>query len=150
MTEPTESPEPTEPTEPPEPTEPTEPTEPSQDEPTSGLRNPAAAARGVGSATLLLEALVLLLALVPVTKLSGQVSPAVIGILLGLVVVCVVTCGVLKRNWGWYVGTAIQVAIILTGFFNWALLVLGVVFLGIWAYVLYVRRTILRPAHFDH
>jgi hypothetical protein len=123
---------------------------PEQEEPTSGLRNPVAAARGVGAATLLLEALVLLLALVPLTKLSGHVSPGVIGILLGLVVVCVVTCGLLKRGWAWHLGTAIQVAIILTGFLNWALLVLGVVFLAIWAYVLYVRRTIQRPAHFDH
>ncbi|GAA1699954.1 DUF4233 domain-containing protein [Fodinicola feengrottensis] len=123
---------------------------PEEEEPTSGLRNPQAAARGVGSATLLLEALVLLLALVPLTKLSGHVSGLEIGVLLGLIAVCVLTCAVLKRSWGWHLGTAIQVAIILTGFFNWALLVLGLVFLAIWAYVLHVRRTVLRPAHFDH
>lgn len=118
--------------------------------PTSGLRNPAAAARGVGAATLLLEALVLLLALVPLIKLSGHVSGATIGILLGLVAACVLACAVLKRSWGWHVGTAIQVAVILTGFLNWALFVLGIVFLAIWLYVLHVRRTLTRPAHFTH
>ncbi|WP_163509967.1 DUF4233 domain-containing protein [Fodinicola acaciae] len=118
--------------------------------PTSGLRNPAAAARGVGAATLLLEALVLLLALVPLVKLSGRVSGAQIGILLGLVALCVLTCAVLKRAWGWHVGTVIQVAVMATGFFNWALLVLGVVFLAIWLYVLHVRRTLTRPARFTH
>lgn len=118
--------------------------------PTSGLRNPAGAVRGVASVILLLEAVVLLMALVPIAKLGGGLGPGVLAILLGLVVVCVATCGVLSRSWGWYFATAVQIAILATGFLQGALFVVGGVFLAVWIYALWLKSSFKRPARFDH
>jgi hypothetical protein len=119
-------------------------------EPTSGLHNPQAAARGVAMGTLLLEALVLLLALAPIRMLSGSLSGGQLAALLGLAAACIATCGLLRRSWGWHVATVLQVLLVLTGIFQWALFVLGAVFLLIWLYVLRVRATVAKPATFDH
>ncbi|GIH19944.1 DUF4233 domain-containing protein [Rugosimonospora africana] len=111
--------------------------------PRSGLRNPAGAVRGVGAGTLVLEAIVLLLAIVPLTKLGGVHSPgAAIGAVLGLVVLCVVLAGLLRHRWAWYAGIVLQVALFACGLFHIALAVLGVLFGAVWGYVLYVRRSV--------
>lgn len=107
----------------------------------SGLRNPAAAVRGVGAVTLVLEAIVLLLALAPLAVLTG-LSPARVAVLLALAAACLVLVGLLRFGWAWYAAAALQVAVIATGAFQWSLAVLGVVFLLIWAYVVRLRRTV--------
>lgn len=111
--------------------------------PGSGLRNPAAAVRGVGAGTLVMEAIVLLLAIVPLAKLAGRLPGATIGAILALVVACLVLAGLMRYRWAWYAGLALQVALALCGVFHLALLVLGIIFGGVWAYVLSVRRTVL-------
>jgi hypothetical protein len=118
--------------------------------PSSGLRNPAVAVRGVAAGTLVLEVIVMLLALAPINTLGGGLSAVRIGIVAGLAAGCVVVAAALRRFWAWQLGTALQVAIAATGFFQWALFVLGTVFLLIWLYVLKLRRDLGRPAAFDH
>jgi hypothetical protein len=120
------------------------------DAPISGLRNPQAAVRGVGMATLILEAIVLLLALVPISKLSTGISGGQLVVLAGLAVGCLLVCGLLRRPWGWRLATVLQLAVVLTGFIHYTMFVLGGVFLLIWLYVLRVRVTVSRPAKFDH
>ncbi len=114
----------------------------------SGLRNPAAAVRGVGAGALVIEALVLLLAIVPLHTLGVRMAGFAIGAVVGLAVACVLLAGMLRMAWAWYAGMVVQVLLLACGFFHVALAVLGVLFGGVWAYVLSVRRSVLgsRPA----
>jgi hypothetical protein len=116
--------------------------EPGGEGPRSGLRNPAGAVRGVGAGTLVLEAIVLLLAIVPLTKLGGHLTGAAIGAVLALVVLCVLVAGLLRHRWAWYAGIVVQVALFGCGVFHVALAVLGVLFGAVWGYVLYVRHSV--------
>lgn len=114
-----------------------------QDAPRSGLRNPAGALRGVGAACLAIEALVLLLAIQPLRVLGGNLAGWGVWSMVGLAVLCCVLAGLLRRRWAWYAGVVVQVLVIGAGVAQWAIAVLGVIFAGIWLYVLHLRRSIL-------
>jgi hypothetical protein len=109
----------------------------------SGLRNPKAAVRGVGSAALVCETLTLLLAIQPMRVLGVHLTGAAIGSIVALAVICVLLCGVLRFNWAWYAGFAVQAALMTCGFFHPSLAVLGVLFALVWGYVFSVRRSVL-------
>ena len=109
----------------------------------SGLRNPQGAVRGLGAGTLILEAIVLLLAIQPIRILGGDLSGWGIGAVVTLAVLCVVVAGSMKRRWAWHAGTALQVLLLLGGLFHWSLAALAVIFGAAWAYATYVRRSIL-------
>ncbi|MFC7545433.1 DUF4233 domain-containing protein [Plantactinospora sp. GCM10030261] len=110
----------------------------------SGLRNPVAAARGLGAATLGLEALVLLLAIQPLRVLGGGLTGPTIAVVVSLAVAAIVTAGLLRRPWGWHAGTAVQGLLLLAGLLHLSLGALGLIFGGVWLYVLHIRRVILR------
>ncbi|MFY1651546.1 DUF4233 domain-containing protein [Solwaraspora sp. WMMB762] len=109
----------------------------------SGLRNPPAAARGLGAATLGLEALVLVLAIQPIRMLGDGSGPAAMVASAVLAVGAVTLAGLLRRGWAWYAGTVLQGLVLLAGLLHWSLLVVGVLFGVVWAYVWHVRRVIL-------
>ncbi len=109
----------------------------------SGLKNPAAAVRGVGMGTLVLEVIVLLLALQPVRQFSSAGAGVALGVVGALILACVLTMGALRRDWGWRLGLVVQIGIIIAGLVHWSLIVIGALFLAIWIYVLRVRRTVL-------
>src|SRR5207245_9165736 len=111
--------------------------------PRSGLRNPAAAVRGVGAGALAIEALVLLMAIVPLAKVGGAHAGAAVGAAIGLAVLSGVLAGLLRHTWAWYAGIALQVVLFGCGLLHVALAVLGLLFGAVWAYVLKVRRTVL-------
>jgi Protein of unknown function (DUF4233) len=117
--------------------------QPEPGEPRSGLRNPAAAVRGVGAGALAIEALVLLMAIVPLTKVAGHRTGAAVAAAVALAVVCAVLAGLLRYRWAWYAGIALQVVLFACGLLHVAFAVLGVLFGAAWGYVLSVRRTIL-------
>jgi hypothetical protein len=106
----------------------------------SGLRNPSAAVRGVGAGALVMELIVLLLAIVPLVKLHAGAAAAGAGV---FAVLCGVLAGLLRFRWAWYAGIALQLALIVAGVLHVALVVLGIIFGGVWAYVLNVRRRVL-------
>ena len=114
----------------------------------SGLRNPTAAVRGVGAGALVMEALVLLLAIQPMRVLGVRLSGVAIVVIVSLAVLCLVLTGLLRKAWAWPAGLVPQAVLIVAGFvFHLSLTVLGVLFGLVWAYVLNVRRTVLkRPA----
>jgi uncharacterized protein DUF4233 len=117
---------------------------PAADDKPSGLRNPRASVRGVGAAALSVEALVLLLAIQPMRVLRVHLTGAAIGTIIGLAVLCILLAGMLNRNWAWYAGFVVQLALIVTGFiFHISLTIIGVLFLLLWIYVVSVRRTVL-------
>ena len=109
----------------------------------SGLRNPQAAVRGLGAGTLVLEAIVLLLAVLPIKKLAGDLSGWGTGAVVALAVLAALLAGCMGRRWGWPAGTALQVLLLAGGLLHWSLAALGVIFGAAWAYALYVRRSIL-------
>jgi hypothetical protein len=109
----------------------------------SGLRNPQAAIRGMGAGAAVMEAIVLLLAIVPLIKLAGHLTGVAIGAILALVVACVVLAGLMRHRWAWYAALALQVALAGCGAFHLALLALGILFGAVWLYLLSVRRKVL-------
>ncbi|MGN9809115.1 DUF4233 domain-containing protein [Micromonospora sp. BQ11] len=109
----------------------------------SGLRDPERAVRGLGAGTLVLEALVLLLAIQPIRVLGGDLSGAAVGVVVALAVVAVLLAGSMRRPWAWNAGTVLQGLLLLAGLLHWSLFVLGVIFALVWAYALHVRRVIL-------
>ncbi|BCJ33720.1 hypothetical protein Athai_12230 [Actinocatenispora thailandica] len=112
-----------------------------QGRPVSGLRNPAGALRGVGAGVLAIEALVLLLAVLPLRMLKAPGwGMAAVAILAALGIVLI---GLLRHRWAWYAGIVLQALVIATGLAHWAIAVIGCIFAGVWLYVLHVRRTIL-------
>ena len=119
-----------------------EPTAESPAAPRSGLRDPAAAIRGLAAGALVLEAIVLLLALRPVAQL-GDSGTAGLAVLVGLVVACLVLAGLMRFRWAWPAGLVLQGLVIAAGLVQWAMVVVGAVFAAVWWYVLRVRRTVL-------
>jgi hypothetical protein len=109
----------------------------------SGLRNPQAAVRGLGAGTLVLEAIVLLLAIQPIRIMGGHLGGWGVGAVIALAVLAVALAGMMKRRWAWGAGTALQVLLLASGLFHWSLAVLGLIFGAAWAYASYVRKTIL-------
>ena len=109
----------------------------------SGLRDPAAAVRGLGAGTLALEALVLLLAIQPIRLLGGDLSGWGIGAVVALAVMAAVLAGSMRRSWAWNAGTALQVLLVASGLLHWSLAALGLIFGATWAYATSVRRKIL-------
>jgi hypothetical protein len=135
-------------TPPPEPTPPrSSPEEEAPDEGgeprRSGLRNPEAAVRGLGSGTLALEAIVLLLAIQPIRMLDGDLGGWGIGAVVTLAVLAAVVAGSMRRPWAWHAGTALQVLLLASGLLHWSLAALGLIFGLTWAYATSVRRKIL-------
>jgi hypothetical protein len=109
----------------------------------SGLRNPEAAVRALGSATLAIEALVLLLAIQPIRIVGGDLSGWGIGAVIALAVLAAVLAGSMRWRRAWTAGTVLQVLLIAGGLLHWSLVVLGLIFGAAWAYASYVRRSIL-------
>jgi hypothetical protein len=111
--------------------------------PRSGLRNPTAAVRGVGAASLAGEAIVLLLAIQPMRVLGVRLTGAAIASIVALAVLCLLLAGLLRYNWAWRAGIVIQVLLIGCGYFHISLAILGVLLGALWFYVLLVRRSVL-------
>ncbi|WP_250009084.1 DUF4233 domain-containing protein [Actinoplanes sp. M2I2] len=111
--------------------------------PRSGLRNPQAAVRGLGAGTLVLEAIVLLLAIQPIRILGGDLSGWGIAAVVALAVLAALLAGMMRRPWGWTAGTVLQILLLASGLFHWSLAALGLIFGAAWVYALSVRRSIL-------
>ncbi|WP_097320317.1 DUF4233 domain-containing protein [Paractinoplanes atraurantiacus] len=114
--------------------------------PRSGLKNPQAAVRGIGAGTLVMEAIILLLAIQPIRIMGGSLSGWGIASVIGLAVVAIALSGMMKRSWAWTAGLVLQILLAACGFFHYSLAILGLIFGAAWIYALSVRRTILgRP-----
>ncbi|GAA1811211.1 hypothetical protein GCM10009682_35890 [Luedemannella flava] len=123
----------------------TEPTAGGTDAPRSGLRNPAAAVRGIGAGGLAAEGIVLLLAIRPVQVLGAHLTGLAVTVIVVLAVLCLALAGLMRHAWAWWAGAAVQVALVACGFvFHASLGVLGVIFGLLWGYLLWVRRSVLR------
>ncbi|HZE39893.1 MAG TPA: DUF4233 domain-containing protein [Stackebrandtia sp.] len=112
----------------------------------SGLRDPKRAIAALGGIILGLEALVLLLAIVPLRMMGVRHLGAAITLVLIMVVAAIVLAGMCRHDWAWWAGVGLQTAVLVSGlFFHWALLGVGVIFGATWLFALSVRGKLSRP-----
>jgi hypothetical protein len=106
--------------------------------------------RRLCSAILLLEAIVLGLSTPVLISVESVDTARALWVGLGLTAACVVTAGLLRRSWAYYVGWAIQVAAIVLGFEVSAMFALGLIFLLLWITAVRLGRTIDRDRAVAH
>ncbi|MGH3978342.1 MAG: DUF4233 domain-containing protein [Pseudonocardiaceae bacterium] len=109
-----------------------------------GVPDPWKGLRGVFAGTLVMEAIVVALALLVVVRLGEGVSAAGAWYTGVLAVAMIVASGVQRRRWGLGLALALQVAMVLGAFAHVALGVTGLLFCGVWAYLLYLRQLVAR------
>lgn len=100
--------------------------------------------RGVMAGTLILEAIVVLLALPVVGSVGGGLTAASTGYLIGFAVLLVLMSGIQGRPWAIWANLAVQVGLIA----GWAVYpgvgIIGVVFAVVWLMIVYLRAEVLR------
>ncbi len=100
--------------------------------------------RGVMAGTLILEAIVVLLALPVVSVARGGLTGATGTYLIGLAVVLILLAGVQGRPWAIWVNLGIQVVLIAGWIVSGAVGFIGLVFAGVWLLILYLRSEVKR------
>jgi hypothetical protein len=100
--------------------------------------------RGVMAGTLILEAIVVLLAL-PVVSVSEQgLTPYSGGFIIGFAVVLVLLAGMQGRPWALWANLAMQVVLIAGWFISGMVGFIGVVFAAVWGLIAYLRAEVKR------
>ena len=100
--------------------------------------------RGVMAGTLILEAIVVLLALPVVASANGGLTLLSGGYLVGLAVVMVLLAGLQGRPWAIWVNLGLQLVVIAGVVVHAGIGFIGVVFTGVWLLVAYLRAEVLR------
>jgi len=99
---------------------------------------------GVMAATLILEAIVVLLAIPVVGAVGGGLSPASLGYLIGLAALLILLTGVQRRPWAIWVNLGAQ-AVLLAGFAIYpGVGFIGLLFSGLWLLIAYLRAEVRR------
>lgn len=114
-----------------------------QPEPPAGP-DPWKSFRGVMAGTLILEAIVVLLALPVVASADHGLTPLTGGYLIGFAVLLVLLCGVQGRPWAIWVNLGIQVVLIAGWLVHGAVGFIGVIFAAVWGLIAYLRAEVLR------
>jgi hypothetical protein len=100
--------------------------------------------RGVTAGTLILEAIVVLLALPVVGAVGGGLNAGVLTYLLGLAAILIGLAGVQGRSWAIWADLGVQL-IPITGFALYpGIGIIGMIFAGVWALIAYVRWEVRR------
>ncbi|GAC57544.1 hypothetical protein GOHSU_22_00040 [Gordonia hirsuta DSM 44140 = NBRC 16056] len=101
--------------------------------------------RGINAAVLILEAIVIGLTFPVVATLGDGVTWAS-GLYLGILcVVMILLSGMQGRSWSLPANLGMQVPVIIGGvLFHWSIAVVGVVFLCVWVYIVYIKRDVQR------
>jgi len=104
--------------------------------------------RGVMSATLFLEAIVMLLAIPVVGAVGGGLTPVSLSYLIGLAVLLILLAGLQGRPWAIWMNLGVQV-LPLGGFAVYSGVgFIGVLFAAVWAVIAYLRYEVrLRQEH---
>jgi hypothetical protein len=100
--------------------------------------------RGVMAGTLILEAVVVLLALPVVSAVGGGLTAVTGTYLIGLAVVLILLAGVQGRPWAIWVNLGIQLVLIAGWVFSGAVGFIGLVFAGVWLLIMYLRSEVKR------
>jgi uncharacterized protein DUF4233 len=98
----------------------------------------------VMAATLILEAIVVLLAIPVVGAVGGGLTAASLAYLIGLAALLVLLVGLQRRPWAIWVNLGVQV-VLLAGFALYpGVGFIGVLFTGLWALIAYLRAEVRR------
>lgn len=116
----------------------------SMTEPTPPPPDPWKSFRGVMAGTLILEAIVVLLALPVVARSDAGLTAVSGGYLVGLAVVMILLAGVQGRPWAIWVNLALQLVVIAGALVHGAIGFIGVVFAVVWLLIAYLRAEVLR------
>ena len=100
--------------------------------------------RGIAAAVLVFEGMVVLFATLVALELSDVEDGTLWWVGGTLAVVCVLCAGLLRRPWGYVVGSVLQVAVVAAGFVVPAMFFLGLLFAGLWFLALYLGRKVAR------
>lgn len=107
-------------------------------------KDPMKSFRGVMSGTLIMEAIAVALALPVVANVGGGISTLTGWSMIAIAVALIVLCGMIKRPWAVPVVLALQVAMIAFIVTLPAVGILGLIFGGIWLWLLWLRKDVLR------
>ncbi|HEY3712247.1 MAG TPA: DUF4233 domain-containing protein [Amycolatopsis sp.] len=100
--------------------------------------------RGVVAGTLILEAITVALALPVINKLGDGITSFLGWTVLGIALILLVLCGVLKRVWALPVVLVLQLGLIAMAGALPAIAIIGVVFLAVYLWLLWLRRDVAR------
>jgi uncharacterized protein DUF4233 len=98
----------------------------------------------VMAGTLILEAIVVLLALPVVSVSEGGLTTYSGGFIIGFAVVLVLLAGMQGRPWALWANLAMQPVLIAGWFVNGMLGFIGVIFAAVWALIAYLRAEVKR------
>jgi hypothetical protein len=101
------------------------------------------ALNGAAAALLVLEGIVVLFVPRGIAQTGTGLTGPRLTLLLVLAVVLVLAAGVQRRPRGVYIGTALQVPLLLTGLLNGVMWFVAGLFVLIWLYLLQVRKELL-------
>jgi hypothetical protein len=114
------------------------------DQPEPPRADPWKSFGGVMAATLLLEAIVVLLAIPVVGAVGGGLTPVSLSYLIGLAVLLILLTALQRRPWAIWVNLAVQV-VALAGFAVYpGVGFIGLLFTGVWALIAYLRAEVRR------
>ena len=105
--------------------------------------DPMKGLRGVYAATLTLEAIVVALALLVLSKFGAGATPFGVTVITALAVAMVVAAGLQRRRWGLGLALGLQAVMIACGLLVPALGIMGVVFALVWGGILLLRRDLM-------
>lgn len=112
---------------------------------TKPIPDPMKGIRGVFAATLILEAIVVLLALLVLSKFGDGATPLSAGLVVGVAVLMIVGSGLQRRSWGLTFALVMQAVTVVVGFvFVPVLGVMGVVFALVFGGLILMRRDVAR------
>lgn len=104
------------------------------------VKDPWAGLRGIMAGTLIMEALVMLLALPVIATVGGGLTWLSGGYVGLLALAMIFGAGRQRRSWATPYNIAVQLGMILGFFVHPAIGVLGLLFAAVWAYFLYLRK----------
>lgn len=99
---------------------------------------------GIMALTLFLEAIVVLLAIPVVGVVGGGLTAFALSYLIGFAVVLILLGGLQRRPWAIWVNLGIQVVLVAGCLIYPAVGFIGVLFVGVWALIAYLRAEVLR------
>jgi hypothetical protein len=90
--------------------------------------------RGIYSALLILEAIVVLMVPATIRQFGAGVTGPRLTAILAVVVALIALCAFIKKPWAYAAGWVLHGAVFLMGFWVWAAWPLGLAFAGMWWY----------------
>ena len=100
--------------------------------------------RGVMAGTLIMEIITVLLALPVVATVGGGLTPWTTAYLIGFAMLLGLLTGVQGRPWAIWANLGVQLLLLLGFFIYPAVGFIGVLFIGVWAVIAYLRGEVLR------